>query len=940
GPDGVLSAMVGGVATMRRDRDEVTTLLTAVGRAWTTGLRVDWPAVIGDGRRVDLPTYAFQHRRFWPQGSARPEGDVRRAGLSDGGHPLLGAALDLVTSDGYVFTGRISAQAHPWITDHEVFGSVLVPGTALVELALHAGARAGTPGIEDLTLAAPMVLPERGALQVRVSVGAADDTGRRPVAVHSRPETEPDGGWVEHAAGVLGAAGPAETFTVSGEQIDLTAAYERMADAGFAYGPLFQGLRAAWSDGDDLYADVALPEGAGADRYGLHPALFDACLHAVVAAGGEGPAGVPFAWQGVTLHAQGATAVRVRLRRTGDGIALAVVDPSGAPVAGVASLVTRPLDASALGARDLYTVARVAAPLPDAGPASVAVLGADWVAVTGLQAKAYADLDALALSELTDVVLTPVTAAPDTDAAAAVHAETARVLALLQAWLSDDRFAATRLVLVTRAGDLAGAAVRGLVRSAQAENPDRLALIELDGGELTAAALASAEPHLILAADGAYAPRLTRTAAGPEPARWTGTVLITGGTGGLGAVVARHLADRGVTDLVLVSRRGPQTPGAAELPGRVVACDVTDRLAVDELVAGLPDLRVVIHCAGVLDDGVLGSLSTDRLDAVLRPKVDAAWNLHRATKNLDAFVLFSSMAGLLGNPGQASYAAANAFLDALAADRVANGLPATSLAWGPWVRTGGMTGTLSDEDMVRMARGGMPPLAVEQGLELFDAALTTGAAVVAPVRLDPAALRARGHVPEVLGGLVRTPVRRSAAAGDGGADLVRRLTGQSVPEQRDTLLELVREQVAAVLEHTEGERIAADRAFQDLGFDSLTSVELRNRLTALTGVRLPATLLFDHPTPDELVAHLHAQVAPAPVSAGQALLAELERMERTIGEIDPTAGLHEQIAGRFEVLRTKWNALRAGSGAEQAFDFDSASDDDVFALLDNELGLS
>ncbi|MFB9692409.1 SDR family NAD(P)-dependent oxidoreductase, partial [Amorphoplanes digitatis] len=944
GPDAVLSAMVDqGVPAMRRDRDEATTLLNAVGRLWATGQRVDWAAIVS-GARIDLPTYPFQHQRYWPRGSAMPGGDVRRAGLADAGHPMLGAALELVTTDGYLFAGLLSAQDQPWLTDHEVFGSVLVPGTALVELALHVGAEAGTPGLEELTLAAPLVLPERGAVQVRVSVGAPDDTGRRTVAVHSRPENDPDGDWAAHASGTLGAAGAPETFTVVGEEIDLAGAYERMADAGFVYGPVFQGLRAAWRDGDDLYAEVALPEDAGADRYGLHPALFDAALHAIMAAGGDGPAGVPFAWEGVTLHARGASTVRVRLRRTGEGIALAVADTAGNPVATVDSLVTRPLDPGALSVRDLYAVNRVPVALPETGVESVAVLGPVWEAFARLPAKSFPDLDALAGSGVPQTVLVPVAAAPGADTAGAVHAETARVLALLQAWLADDRFAAARLALATRAGDLAGAAVRGLVRSAQAENPGRLGLIELDGGDLTAAALVAEEPHLILATDGPYAPRLARIGTGAEPARWRGTVLVTGGTGGLGALVARHLAAQGVTDLLLVSRRGPEAPGADELPGRAVACDVTDRAAVDALIADIPDLRAVVHCAGVIDDGVIGSLTPERLAAVLRPKVDAAWHLHRATAgmDLDAFVLFSSLAGQLGNPGQGSYAAANAFLDALAAHRVADGLPATSLAWGPWVRSGGMTATLNAADIDRMTRAGMPPLTVEQGLDLFDAALTAGPPVVAPVRLDPAALRARGDLPAVLGGLVRTPAKRAAAAGDGGAELARRLVGAAVPEQREILLDLIRAQVAAVLGHTGAARIAPDRAFQDLGFDSLTSVELRNRLTALTGVRLPATLLFDHPTPDELVTHLHTQVAPAPVSGAEAVLAELERMEQAFGELNVSEGQYEQIAGRLEVLRTRWNKRRGGAdaGNEPAFDFDTASDDDVFDLLDNELGLS
>ncbi|WP_189080734.1 type I polyketide synthase [Mangrovihabitans endophyticus] len=985
GPDAVLSAMTDdGIPTLRRGRDETTTVLAALATAWTRGHHVDWAAVIrslgtrdtgtsttGAGRRVALPTYPFQHQRFWPQASARPGGDVRQAGLTDAGHPMLGAAVELVTTDGYLFTGRLSRTAQPWLGDHEVFGAVLLPGTALVELALHAGARAGTPGVEELTLAAPLALPERGAVQVRVSVDAPDSDGRRPVAVHSRPENDPDAPWTEHAAGVLSAAGDAETFTVTGEPIDLDGAYQRMADAGFAYGPLFQGLRAAWRDGDDLYAEVALPDDADAGAYGLHPALFDACLHAVMAAGGgdDSTGGVPFAWQGVTLHATGASTVRVRLRRAGDSIALAVADPSGLPVASVGSLVVRPLDTGALRARDLYTVDRAPVALTAGAPVTAAVLGTpDDDVFAALDVVAYPDLDALAGAGVPGAVLTAPavgTGGTGTGAAQAAHGAVDATLALLQQWLADERFAASRLIVVTHAADLAAAAVRGLVRSAQAENPDRIGLVELDGGRLTGdtpadggaaagagavpiGALAAAdEPHVVLTGDGITAPRLARvTSVGDEP-QWRGTVLVTGGTGGLGALVARHLAGRGVTDLVLVSRRGPDAPGAAELAAelgaRVVACDVADRDAVRDLVASLPDLRSVVHSAGVVDDGVIGSLTPDRVRAVLAPKVDAAWHLHEATadRDLDAFVLFSSMAGTLGNPGQGSYAAGNAFLDALAAHRNAHGLPATSLAWGPWTQTGGgMTGTLTEADIDRMTRAGMPPLTPEQGLDLFDAALAAGAPLVAPVRLDLAALRDLGTVPAVLGGLVRATARTTAAAGDGGAALADRLAGRSAPEQREILLELVQGQVAEVLGHTAGERIAADKAFGDLGFDSLTSVELRNRLTARTGARLNATLLFDYPTPGELVAHLHEQIAPAPVSGGEALLADLDRIERALAGLAVDENQFDQIAGRLEVLRTKWAQQREATDPNAGLDLDSASDEDVFDLLDNELGLS
>ncbi|PJT51873.1 polyketide synthase, partial [Streptomyces albidoflavus] len=456
------------------------------------------------------------------------------------------------------------------------------------------------------------------------------------------------------------------------------------------------------------------------------------------------------------------------------------------------------------------------------------------------------------------------------------------------------------------------------------------------------------------------------TPAESDPAGWDpeGTVLITGGTGGLGATVARHLvAEHEVRSLLLVSRRGPAAEGAGELAAAleesgahvtVAACDVGDRTAVDALLAEIPadrPLRAVIHAAGVLDDGVLDSLTPERLAAVLRPKADAAWHLHEATAGLplDAFVLFSSVAGTLGSAGQANYAAGNAFLDALARHRRDRGLPAVSMAWGPWTRGSGMTGELTEADTARMARAGMPPIDPEQGLALFDA--VTGAAeqapAVLPVRLDLGALRSLGEVPPLFRSLIRTQARR--AASDGGAaaaaDLTRRLTGLTRTEGEEVLLDLVRGQIATVLGHAGQADIEPARAFQDLGFDSLTSVELRNRLGALTGVRLPATLLFDYPTPGELVAHLYTRVAPAPADGSAVVLAELDKLERAFAGAEVGAELFDQVAGRLEVLRGKWQELRAealkgAEKAEESFDFASASDEDMFDMLDNELGLS
>ncbi|MEU3878039.1 type I polyketide synthase, partial [Streptomyces sp. NPDC029704] len=888
GPDGVLSAMAQESLTgdetalipaLRKRGAEEPAIVDALARLHVAGGRVDWAAFFaGTGaRRVDLPTYPFQHQRFWPA-VMTPDGSAPADGLAPAEHPLLTGTVTLAGSDGFLFTGRLSARSHAWLADHVVMGSVLVPGTALVELALRAGNEAGCGVVEELTLAAPLVLPEQGAgVQVQVWVGEADETGRRSVTVHSRTGEE---SWTLHANGVLaeGSTAPAfeaEVWPPTGaEAMDVSDCYERFAEAGFAYGPAFQGLRAAWRLGEDVYAEVALPEGVEAGAYGLHPALFDAALHAA-AVGGDGEGGVPFSWTGVSLHATGAAAVRVRIRPAANGVEVAIADTTGAPVASVDALVVRPVSADRLrsaGRDALFTVEWTAVPSGDEAVGSLNMLALD---------------DAASLTDTTDVpdvVVARMPASSGTDVTTTVREATSRALGTIQAWLADERFAASRLVFLTQGAttgtDLAAAAVWGLVRSAQSEHPGRFGLVDVDGAALPdeqtlARALATDEPQLLIGSDGDLrAARLARvpSAASVADGTWDpeGTVLITGGTGGLGRIVARHLAARtDVWNLLLVSRSGPDAEGVQELLAELKvdhgvtataeAADVTDAAAVAELFAR-HRITAVVHTAGVLDDGVVESLTPERLARVLRPKVDAAWNLHRATEglDLDSFVVFSSVAGTLGSPGQANYAAGNAFLDALAVHRRTAGLPAVSLAWGPWAQGSGMTEALSEAEIERMTRAGMPPLSVEEGLGLFDAAVTTVTepAAVLPVRLDLAAVRARGEVPPLLRGLVRTRALRRAGTAAATSGLGRSLSALGAVERREALLDAVRGQIAAVLGHASAMDVDPNRAFQDLGFDSLTAVELRNRLGSVTGLRLPATLVFDYPTADALVSFL------------------------------------------------------------------------------------
>ncbi|MDF5759391.1 type I polyketide synthase, partial [Spongiactinospora sp. TRM90649] len=853
---------------------------------------VNWAAVCAPygGERIDLPTYAFQRRRYWP--AARPAGDVTSAGLGAADHPLLAAEVSLAGGDGVVLTGRLSLATHPWLADHAVLGTVLLPGTAFVEMALRAGERVGCAAIEELTIEAPLAVPARGAVQVQVSVTGVVD-GHRTVEIHSRPGDGADHhhAWTRNAAGSLPAAPPAEAAfdlaawpPAGAEPVDLTSAYDELAErAGLAYGPVFRGLRAAWRRGDEIFAEVALPDDARADaaRSGIHPALLDAVLHALGTerlADEDGGTSLPFAWTGVALHAAGAAAVRARLAPVaGDGFTIQVADGSGRPVTSVESLALRRISADRL-----QDAGRAAA----RGPLFVT----DWIEVPPGGESTWAELDWDA-TEIPDLVVARI---QTDDARLAVR----RALDLLHAWLGEpgERFAGSRLVVLTGGGqaDPVSGAVAGLVRSAQSENPGRVIHVDTDTDADSAALGRLAgldEPRLAIRDGRLLAPRLTRpTTSADEPDAWTGgrdgTVLITGGTGALGALVARHLVtEHGVRRLILISRSGPSAAGSAELvadladagaQAEVVACDAADRTALAALLGTIPaehPLTGIVHAAGIVDDGVIESLTYERLDVVLAPKAGAAANLHELTRDLPVrrFVLFSSIAATFGTAGQGNYAAANAFLDALAVRRHAEGLPATSIGWGLWAGAdGGMGGRLSRADLERFdSLGGA--LTHAQGLALLDEAVRTGRPHVVATAAEPSAPAGGLPVPALLRGLVRPSIRRAGdGGGTAGSTLAARLAPLNGTERTRLLTDLVREQVAGVLGHASGGQVELRRSFKELGFDSLTAVELRNRMNAATGLRFPATLVFAHPSPAALIDHLLAelddgQAAAAPV---------------------------------------------------------------------------
>ncbi|NEY34179.1 SDR family NAD(P)-dependent oxidoreductase [Streptomyces sp. PRKS01-65] len=991
GPDGVLTAMAQetagdrarSLAAQRRDRDQVRTLLTALGRLHARTGGVDWQA-FHDGtgaRRTDLPTYAFQHRRYWLDAPAAGPAALAAAGLTGTGHPLLTAATELSASGVHLFSGTA-----PDTPDGTGAGGPEAAAHALLlDAALWAGARLGHHRVAELALTGA---PLRPGAPLRLETAAAAPDGTRPFTVHIAAGDGTDGRWTTLATGALDGEPTAPVPPAAGT-----------AD-GPPPGTGPAGPDAAQRPAATGHAELALTEEQArtADRHALHPALLTGLAELIAEV-----AGPPVRFTGLTRYAIGATAVRAAVTVTGDGAVTALLtDPDGEPVLAADRVEVRtgatPARSAAGGTPDgLYRLAWT--PLP--GPAHDARPPAVW-AVTGPDAEtlaktlagqgvptvsAHPGLDAAGEAAgaqgCPDVVVIPVATEPG-PRAASVRLTTHRALALARQALADERLAEARLVFVTTAavaaGDLtepdpAQAAARGLLLSAQAEHPDRCAVIDVDGTEPAAALLPAAvttaltgdEPHLAVRADAVLVPRLTpapapaapQAAPGTAPVASHGTVVVTGATGGIGGEVVRHLvAAHGVQRLLLLSRKGEADPRARALrreaaehgaEARAVACDTADREALAAALESVPPehpVTAVVHIAGVVDDGVVTTLTPERVDTVLRPKADAALHLHELTRGLPLthFVLFSSGVGTLGGAGQANYAAANAFLDALAHHRRAAGLPAVSLAWGLWETTTGMSADLSGTDRRRMAAAGVLPLSPQQGLALFDAAWRAPDATLVPMRLDPAVLRRKaeaGTLPAAFRALVPAPLRRAAAARAGdGRPLAELLAEQPAHRRHQMLLDLVHHHVSAVLDYGPGVPLDANRSFRDLGFDSLTAVELRNALVAATGVRLSAALVFDHPTADALADHLESRLLRSVAGAPLPLLTQLDHLEAALAADGLDTAVREQAAVRLKALAAAFDGRGPGAtgDADITSKLDSASDEELFDFISAEIG--
>ncbi|AZQ39029.1 SDR family NAD(P)-dependent oxidoreductase [Streptomyces cyaneochromogenes] len=842
--------------------------LAALAALHVHGVPVDWRAVYADsGARAyrPLPTYPFQRQRYWL--------DAVRHRVP-AGHPLMGEPQPDADGPGIRHTAVLSHARLPWLADHVIGDRVLAPATLFAELAGRAAGPSDAVRLAELAFLEPLLLPPADPVRVQVVAGATDGQGHRPVTVWARTADTTTGPWTRHATATLAPAGPPPVpaygaWPPEGAE-EIPVDYPRLAAYGHDYGPAFRAVTALWRRDTDLFAELTLPprEAATAGSYSLHPALLDAALHAALLARQPDEPRAPLACTGVTVYATGATAARAHLQRLGpDELRVTLTDPAGRALATVESVVTRPIPVQdAAGAARPYRMAwKAVAPASPATP------------TTSATGPSVGDTDPD--HELLDVAQLSTAQPEGTDLPGRVRGLVTAVLERVREWTSQAR--PGRLLVLTHNAtgddpDLAEAAVAGLVRSAQSEHPGRIVLVDRRGGTASPAvldaALRTGEPQVALHDGGILVPRLTAAdppSAAPPDLDPEGTVLITGGTGALAASLARYLvAERGVRHLLLAGRSGRVPAWTTELPAdvRVVACDVSDGAAVDALVESCrPALTAVFHLAGVVDDGVVDGMTPERVAGVLAPKADAAWHLHEATSGLDlsAFVLYSSAAGVLGRPGQANYAAANAFLDALALHRAARGLPAQALAWGPWVTEGdeGMAGRVAPQ---RLGEGGVRAVAESEGIDLLDATLRTPEPVLVPVPLDPTTARDQA-TPPVLADLLpgrpaRTaqPVTAAAAVQQTPGGWRDRLAAVPSDRRETELAELIRAELAAVLGFPDAASFPVDREFTELGFDSLTAVQVRNRLSAFTRVRLAPTIVLEHPTLPALAAHVHA----------------------------------------------------------------------------------
>ncbi|WP_406239436.1 type I polyketide synthase [Nocardia sp. NBC_01009] len=980
------------VGTLRRDQGGMIDFLSSLGRVFASGGVVDWSAVLAGrgGRRVDLPTYAFQRQRFWLETDTLT-GDVTSFGLEDAEHPLLGAVVELPEDEGWVFTGRLSLRTHPWLADHAVAGVVLLPGTGFVELALRAADEVGCGGVRELTLVSPLVLPEHGAVSLQVRVSAADADGSHAISITSRGEGE-GAQRVVHAQGSLSSVAavpeslvqwpPADATT-----IDVEIGYEGLATRQIEYGTAFRAVQAVWAAGPDVYAEVQLPAGMRRDTgsYLIHPALLDAAVHSLAI--GENDTNVddtalPYVWSELRFgDVTGLDTLRVHGRKISeDTWSVGLYDTNGRFAASIGSLMTRSVDTDtllSLGSAQIDWLYRL--DWIETGNPVVGAFDKAWIADNVDTCSAVRrsgtpcihsgqDIADSVADDNPKIVIRTVSSNSDKELGASAYRIACMVLELLKQWVGSNQSEHSRLVILTEnavsvdptSGDIdpASSTAWGMVRSAQSEHGDCFVLVDTDGKDVSlqslVAAVSSGENQIAIRDGKCYIPRLVKApSSNAELPEFGGTALITGGTGALGAAVSRHLVKYyHVPRLILVSRSGLAADGAHELRRElldsgaksveIIDCDISDRESLSVALKKVPSdypLSLIIHAAGVLADSAIASMTDDDIAKVFGPKVEAAHNLYELANELAApsVVFFSSVAGIIGGAGQGNYAAANAFLDALAAHGRKNGKSMVSLAWGLWAQGSGMTGHLNENDLLRIKRLGIEPLAENEGLRLFDLALQSENDVLVPIKLSTFAQLDVQSIPSVLqsqfGSKRRlAPARVEYAQGSS----TQSLASVSVKERRDSLVSMVLDAVSTVLGYRLAEvNLDKSTRFSELGLDSLTAIEFRNRLKSEIGLTLPSTLIFDYPTPMDVAEFIAAELGMSNDGSGE-VFDQLNGLIQSVAMNNIAGNELNDLIGK---LRGFIGNLEGRVDIESGDDLEIVSDDELYDLVDRELGL-
>ena len=883
GPDAVLSGLAAAqslretlhLPCLRSGHDEVKQLLGAVLQAHVNGVEVKTDGLLAGTSQgtLALPPYPFQRRRYW----VAPEQPVHKR-PKQLAHALLGFAVRLLDQGGMVFSGRVSVASQPWLADHIVDGVVLMPGTGIVDLMLAAAEQCDLAGIVKLDLLAPMIIPERGSLEIQLLAGPPAGDGSRMVDCFSVP-VDDENQRVLHATGVLGDV-PAPSFEEFNwppegtREIDVSGNYEEAAKHGYQYGPSFRALRHGWIRGMDdkteFFGEVDLGEVPSEQvDHVIHPILLDATMHAsdaVLGLSNFSTIMVPVAWTGVCINGVAGRHLRFRITSAGvDALKIELASPDGLPLATVNQVDLQAVDGDTLRRASQQRVAHE--PLLDL----------EWLSVPAAGVRSRGSIHMVAGGD---------------DPQADLGTVLGETLEAMKEWLAQDR--EQRLTIVTTDATeprsvegLVQSAVWGLVRSAQVEYPDRFQLLDVDGHASSADLIESAsrheEPELRIRAGAFFAPRLQPQTHIDGHAEWPvdEQVLVTGGTGGIGQALLRHLAECGARRLVAVSRRGMSATGMDKLRVELaefdaeltVLCgDLGEPNEVRRIVDAVLDagpLGSIIHAAGVLDDRLLADIDDAGFERVLKAKALAAWHLHQVTTDLDLrrFVLFSSSAGILDGAGQATYAAANVFCDALAHLRRAQGLPATSILWGAWAGESGMAAGLDAKAIARMKRLGLVLTDFHTNLAAFDRAISSTSPAPVALCFDRAILhRNIDYLPSILQALVPAaglvPTKQIAHESATGTDTKPLLTSGDREQVLTRIRTIVQSEAAAVLGLDNAQQVGLDRPLSEMGFDSLATVELRNRLVQSTGVKLSPTIVFDFPTCRDLASHLAEIIQP------------------------------------------------------------------------------